>query len=181
MKKTSGNANSKTSAEKSKNTAKRGSSVFDSFTRNRNYSILIFLIIVLGYLIFFRNSLSESVYIEPGEDSILINSYTDDEITVSYADLTRVELCDSVDFGTLSEGTDDRRVRSGLWVNDEWGEYYLFAVKKVKSDYILLETDETVVVFNYESAEVTQNVYTAFQEYLEGLDLQEIEYASYLE
>ncbi|MCD7745007.1 MAG: hypothetical protein LUI13_06985 [Lachnospiraceae bacterium] len=181
MKKTSENADKKTSEAKEKHTAKTGSSVFDGFTRHRNYSILIFLIIVLGYLIFFRNSLSESVYIEPGEDSILINSYTEDEITISYADITRMELCDEVDFGTLSEGTDDRRVRSGLWKNDAWGEYYLFALKKVKGDYILLETDETVVVFNYESAEVTQNFYSAFQEYLEGLDLQEIEYASYLE
>ncbi|MCC8066204.1 MAG: hypothetical protein LIO94_03760 [Clostridiales bacterium] len=178
--KTGANAQTDRNAKK-KNSAGTAHSATDGFARHRNYSILFLLIVVFGYLIFFRNSLSESVYIEPGEDSILINSYTEDEITVSYADITRITLTDEVDFGTLVEGSDDRRVRSGVWENEEWGEYYLFALKKVESDYLILETEEKVIVFNYESAEVTQTFYTSFQEYLEGLDLQEIEYVSYLE
>jgi hypothetical protein len=120
---------------------------------------------------FFRSNLQETTYVTIGEDSLGIQSYKGQEISVSYKDLTKVELNDTYDFGEVVDGTDTTRGTGGLWRNDTYGEYYLFINKKV-DDYIILTTDTKIIVFNYESTNVTDSIYSNFIDLMKekGLD-----------
>jgi len=135
---------------------------YDSFVKYRNGSIILCILIIAAFLLFFRNSLQETVYVETQQDSLLIKSYTGDMITVPYTDIRSVKLTDRIDFGTKISGSDTVRVRSGIWKNESWGKYHLFAAKKAK-DYFIVTTADSVIVFNYESTGVTEEMYPAFQ------------------
>ena len=135
----------------------------DVFIRNRNTSIIIFVIIVLFSLLFYRSLSRQAVYVQPTQDEVEITSRSGDSVTVSYDSLVAVSLksADSVEAGTATEsGHETRSYASGVWINDDYGEYNLYVLKKI-SDVIVLEGTDTVTVFNYESTETTDALYNA--------------------
>lgn len=143
-----------------------GHSKFDGYIKYRNTSILFCIAVIIIFLLFFRNNLNETVYVEPQADALFLSSYKGDELSISYKDITSVELTDSFDFGTMQHGTDNFRTRCGTWSNKTLGSYHLFTLNKAV-DYIILTTDTSTVVFNYESTDVTESLYTALKDLLE--------------
>lgn len=121
-------------------------------------NILFCVLIILIAFLFFRDQLKEDIYIQPGADSLYLSSRTGQEITIPYETISSAELISSLDPGSLMEGTDNSRMRCGLWHNNAFGDYRLFTLKKI-TDYIVLTTDGGVVVFNYESTAVTDSIY----------------------
>jgi hypothetical protein len=140
------------------------------YTHYRNGSIIVCIIIIIVFILFFRNNLRETTYVSVGEDALLIQGYKGQEVSIPYGELTRVELTGEVNFGTMINGTDTVRGTSGTWKNDEYGEYSLYINKKV-TDYLVLTTDTQTTVFNYESVNVTDNIYTAFEELMNSKEL----------
>lgn len=141
------------------------------FIQYRNNSILMCVIILALFFFFSGNRTNETVYVLSKEDAISITGCTGEKISVSYQELTSIEILDDIDFGKTVDGTDTNRGAAGLWENERWGEYHLFILHKAKK-YIVLTTQEDVVVFNYESTAVTENLYHALCELMmqKGLD-----------
>ncbi|NBJ92867.1 hypothetical protein [Parablautia muri] len=133
------------------------------FIQYRNNSIFMCVIILAVFFFFSRNRTNETVYVLSEEDAVSITGCTGEKITVNYQDLVSVELLDAIDFGEVVDGTDTNQGAAGLWKNERWGEYHLFILHKAKK-YIVLTTQEDVVVFNYESTDVTRNLYNALNE-----------------
>lgn len=139
---------------------------YEGFVRYRNSSILISVIVITAVLLFVRNRMQQNIYVEPRQDAFYLKSCAGDEALVPYEELTAVSYEEGLDPGTLKEGTDDKKVKSGTWENERFGEYQLYALPKVTS-YVILTTADGVTVFNYESANTTKQIYDAFYDLME--------------
>lgn len=138
----------------------------DAYARYRNQSIFLCIVILIVFFLFFRNNLRESIYVEAAENSLVITAYTGESVTVSYDSLISVSLSADTDLGEMLSGDENLRARCGIWKNESWGKYRLYALKNVSS-YIALETADGIIVFNYESDSVTNSIYTAIQTLME--------------
>ena len=101
------------------------------------------------------------------EGSLLVTGRSGYALTVEYKKLTEREYRETMDYGTLLEGTDDQHERSGRWENAELGEYILCVNPKIEP-CILAQTEEGTMVFNFESAKATEALYTALTEQMEA-------------
>lgn len=86
-------------------------------------------------------------------------------VTIPYQDIQSVSESGTLELGIQLEGLDTGRCRFGTWRNDAYGDYTLCASPRISS-YIVLETADGVVAFNYESADSTHHLYLAFVDLL---------------
>lgn len=81
-------------------------------------------------------------------------------IDIDYENVEKIELRENLDYGRMLDGTDQSKEKSGLWENEEFGEYRLCVNAKIDL-CIALETPSGVFVVNYESAKSTESLYEA--------------------
>lgn len=98
------------------------------------------------------------------EDGLSIASEEGNGFRLKWEEVQSLELRDEWDYGTLVEGTDNGKEKSGIWENAETGEYELFVSDKIQSViYCTLDEGEPLV-FNYESEKTTASLYDAMLE-----------------
>lgn len=85
---------------------------------------------------------------------------------LKWDDISAIELREELSYGTLVEGTDNSKEKSGIWNNAAFGEYELIANAKVASCIVCFTETGRILVFNYESEESTSSLLTAIQEKL---------------
>lgn len=85
---------------------------------------------------------------------------------LKWDDISAIELREELSYGTLVEGTDNSKEKSGIWNNKAFGEYELIANAKVASCIVCFTESGRILVFNYESEESTSSLLTAIQEKL---------------
>lgn len=141
---------------------KRNDEKLKDFVRYRNTSIILCIFLFIGFLMFSKGNSRETIYVEPGDEALLIRHYQEGERSVLYETLIQVELTDTIDFGEMIDGTDTPKGTSGLWKNEVYGEYYLYTTSQ-SEDYIILTATDQTVVFNYENTSVTDDIFSAFQ------------------
>lgn len=83
---------------------------------------------------------------------------------LKWDDISTIELREGFAYGTLAEGTDNSKEKSGIWYNETFGEYELIANAKVANCIVCFTESGRVMVFNYESEESTRSLLTAIQE-----------------
>jgi hypothetical protein len=137
----------------------------------------IFIIIVLViFTIYFRNTHTTAVTFDIGDTSITLEgpSGAPDPVTVPFSDILSISYLTEFDPGENVDGLSNSRCYFGTFQNDAYGTYTLCAYPKVK-EYILMNTTDGVIVFNYDSTDSTGSFYTAFKDYLEqlGYDIRE--------
>jgi len=107
------------------------------------------------------SSSDESISLSAGEEG---QKYT---LTVRYDETKSFTFVEDLDLGTMVEGQDTDKYKTGTWENDSYGTYLLCANGDVKCYVVAEMTDGTYKVFNYESADTTENLAPALQEELE--------------
>lgn len=85
---------------------------------------------------------------------------------LKWDEVASLELQETLPDGTLVEGTDTRKEKSGIWTNDTFGEYELIVNAKVTNCIVCRTTSGRVMVFNFESEESTKSLLTAMEEKL---------------
>jgi hypothetical protein len=82
-----------------------------------------------------------------------------DSVFVAFSDMTRVQLVDSVDFGSMVDGEERKNTMSGLYENDAFGTYTLHVYTE-RSPYIVLSYGNgNTLVFNQKTAKQTRSLY----------------------
>lgn len=76
-------------------------------------------------------------------------------------DIDSLALREDFSCGTLVEGVDSSKEKSGIWTCSEFGEYELFANAKLECWIVCVRKTGQVIVFNYESEESTKSLYDA--------------------
>lgn len=92
-------------------------------------------------------------------------------VTLAYTDVCAISLRPDLDLGSREEGLDNSSCRFGAWRNGEFGRYMLCACPELP-EYIVLETEQGNVVFNYQDADATAHLYEALLELLESKGLE---------
>jgi hypothetical protein len=130
---------------------------------------LIFIVILLvGFTIYSAFGNSGGLSLSFGEDALTVTGPKDapEAVVVAYEDIQQLSLVEDLPLGERVDGLESKSCQFGTWQNASYGSYTLCALPSVTT-YLVIETEEGVVVCNYESAEATQSLYTAFQELLE--------------
>lgn len=100
------------------------------------------------------------------EGRILVTGRSGYELPVVYEKVTVIEYRGEIDYGTMIDGADDGKEKSGRWENDEFGQYLLCVNAKVEP-CIVLHTEEQTMVINYESEQSTRALYDALVEQID--------------
>ena len=133
---------------------------------------LIFLaaVLILSFIpgvSFFSGSNSAMISFE--EDGISFQYPDDSSEYVAYDAITGIELLDKFSYGSCISGGTEKSCSYGLWENDELGEYHLCCNDKLTMA-IKITTDSGIYVMNYESDDVTQQIYSNLLQPLSGED-----------
>lgn len=80
---------------------------------------------------------------------------------LKWDDIKSLEIREKFSYGTLVEGVDGKKEKSGIWSSEEFGEYELFSNAKLECCIICQRESGPVIVFNFESEESTQSLYEA--------------------
>lgn len=92
--------------------------------------------------------------------------------SLNWDEVENVELRSELDYGTLVDGSDTSKEKSGLWTNDEFGEYELFVSPKISTCIVCTLQSDRVIVLNFESEDSTNSFYEAILVKLEKLKQQ---------
>lgn len=85
------------------------------------------------------------------------NSYISG-VELAYEDMDSVELRQSFDYGVRGYGFGSVRLAMGVYQNEEFEAYTLYAYKGCES-VVLIRSGEKVLVLNCKTAEETRNLY----------------------
>lgn len=127
----------------------------------------VWVVVILVLSQFMGNQSSVSVAL--AEESLTLTAASGYTAQLLWEDIASVELRDAFDCGTPVDGTDGDKEKSGVWQNDELGEYQLFFNTKLSSCIICLTKAGDPIVFNFESEESTESLYNAILEWLDSL------------
>lgn len=132
----------------------------------RTRMILLDIIIFIAAVFILRGRVgSNSIKVSIGQESLTLSTTSSDEenadstrMTISFDDIRTISLKEDLDIGVCYSGTDENRLKFGVFDNDEFGTYHL-AATKTPSNYIVIQTDsDGFYVFNYESTDATESL-----------------------
>ena len=145
-------------------------------TKGKLIGTIVLWIAVFAVLsIFMKPTKTTSAAAQEGQLQITGKSgYT---LSVVYDELETVEYREQMDYGTVVDGVDEGKEKSGIWENGELGQYRLCVNTKVKP-CIVLRTKEQTMVVNFESESSTQALYNAILEQMDTASVSEPEQAA---
>lgn len=98
------------------------------------------------------------------EDQLVISGPAGtDAITADYQSIRSVVLLESYQAGNMISGISQRGLFYGRFENEAYGEYFLCAAPSIKNS-IEIRTDSEIILFNYESEEVTASLSQALND-----------------
>lgn len=115
-------------------------------------AVTLVAIAVIGYV--FTGDIS---YTYTDTTLQVTNSYISG-VELAYEDMDSVELRQSFDYGVRGYGFGSARLAMGVYQNDEFEAYTLYAYKSCES-VVLIRSGEKVLVLNCKTAEETQALY----------------------
>lgn len=88
-------------------------------------------------------------------------------MAVPYDIISSTELVTLPEAGEkVADGFDDDIIRTGVWTNSVWGEYYIVADLDVSNCIVLHLNDERIFVFSCKNEEKTAEYFNTLQTYL---------------
>lgn len=132
-------------------------------------NVMVFVIFVAASMIYYTAAGGNQVVLSVQETSLLIEVPKKSAQEVGYGEIRSMTLQEAPEYGTAIDGGTAGKCNYGMWQNEQWGSYYCYALTNVK-DCIVLETENKVVVFNFENEDSTKAFYEAFAEKLKGFE-----------
>ena len=108
---------------------------------------------------------ADKVKVTFGEESMDVKT-AKYAMNIPYDMIDTVDIMDMPDRGEVVDGADDMAVRTGMWKNDAWGEYYVCADLKVSKCIVMHLNNDSVFVVSRKDVEETQFVYDTLCSYL---------------
>ena len=141
--------------------------VFSSQKKRTRNTIILFLVIVVGMMVY--SSLTGAGSIEIAIDSKAVGVSGPESMVniILFDDITDVELMEEFAVGEAVEAVESDNTYLGTYQNEQLGEYTIIAYQKCSS-MIAVTTAEGVFVFNSSTASRTQEYYTALVEAIEA-------------
>lgn len=122
---------------------------------SRMGSILFFIVVVLVLSFFMKPT--EALTFSFEDDQFTIEMVSGYSTAIAWDEIVSYEVRETLDLGTMRDGTDNKEEQSGTWENDEFGVYTLCTDASVKC-YLVLYLKDGVVVTNFESVKSTESL-----------------------
>lgn len=106
---------------------------------------------------------TDLIYTDDGEAIITLTGPENMRIEIPADAVIVLDYISKIEFGTQLSGVETDLCCCGTFQNSAWGEYTLFAEKKI-TDYILFKTDKDTILFNCNSVRETEALYHALLE-----------------
>ena len=119
----------------------------------------ICLLVIIGFTLYRSMSGEPASMVELGREGMTLNSTAGETVSVVWDQIGEAEVRSDVEYGTCISGTDTAREKSGVWQNDEFGEYDLYINPKIKNCVVCRLDSGRYVVVNIESDKTTQSLY----------------------
>ena len=130
-------------------------------------SFAVLIILILGYTLW-QGAGPGPMKIQWTETTFTITTPDDQTYSVPLDKLKKISFRSQWDPGKCIDGGEDNYNRYGIWNNDEFGDYRLYAAKG-SSSVILMKTDMETIVFSYESDRTTKELYGSIIPMLEEM------------
>lgn len=123
------------------------------------WKTLIIWMIVIAVLAMFMKP-RHMVSTEAFDGYLTIQGNSGYTISIVYDEIQYIELRENLDYGTVVNGLDEKKEKSGIWENEEFGEYQLCVNAKIDT-CIILYMEPGIQVINFESDKSTESLYEA--------------------
>lgn len=121
--------------------------------RNFLWSVLL-IVAVLVFSLFRGSGLS----VAPAASELMLTLHDGSAVAIPYGQITEAELLEQPEFGTMLEGKDDLRGKSGHWEHPEWGTYTL-CVYRSSDKVVRLVAGGQIYAVSLASAADTEQLY----------------------
>ena len=136
----------------------------------KRFRFLIIIAITAGVFLILSKAFERphTITYQEYDDRLVITSKSGYEITIVYDDLKGLRFDEKMDFGTEVSGLNTRAEKSGIWKNEEFGEYSCCADGTVDCGIVVLTkslvvSESQIYIFNYESVEETLKLHDILQ------------------
>ncbi|MGM9521291.1 MAG: PH domain-containing protein [Oscillospiraceae bacterium] len=126
-------------------------------------NLIVMLVIVVAATVFLNLDKSGGKIIW-GESGLSLEEKNGNSVTVSYDDIISAEVTELDDYGEPVNGESTKNYKTGMWNNDRWGDYYLMVTCSTKKVIVLTAKDGAAYVINYETEDVTVDIYNSMLE-----------------
>ncbi len=131
--------------------------------RNRWITTLIFILILFFGSLFALRGNSGSVMAQVNDTLLGVVGTYGDPTFVSLDEIEQLQLTETMDFGTQVDGETKDNTMSGVYHNEEFGDYTLHVYHE-KAPYIIVKYNGgNILVFNLGRASLTDEMYEDLQ------------------
>ena len=81
------------------------------------------------------------------------------DVSIPFAEIQAISLIGMLERGEMVRGTSTRHIARGIWENDTYGEYTLCINERIDC-CLVIQADGQTLVYNYESSETMQGIYS---------------------
>lgn len=134
--------------------------------RRQLIELLLLAVVLIAAFLFWRPQGTNLIQVDFEDTSIVITAPDGSARSILYQDIASVELELVKDYGTYVSGHTEGSCAYGIWSNEQWGNYFLYANTELKRCMVITGTDGAVTVVNFSSETMTSSTVTAFQELL---------------
>ena len=122
-------------------------------------NLAICLLVIVIFTVYRSMNGEPASMVELSREGMTLNSTAGETVSVVWDEIEESEVRSDVDYGTCISGTDTAREKSGVWQNDEFGEYDLYINPKIGSCIVCRLDSGRYVVVNIESEKTTQSLH----------------------
>ena len=136
--------------------------------------ILLFLAVLAMAFVFYGVFGRNTLLLTLENETVALSGPEGSSFSVPYSAIASMELREAFEPGTAVDGGVKNHIRYGLWQNEEFGEYRLFASDKIGPVIVLRNAEGETLVYNYESDKTTRSHYESFLDFLrqQGYEIQ---------
>ena len=133
--------------------------------KGREISALLMIIVVALIASASLNRNSGTITVGLDDKAIGITCKGEEPIFLAFDRIREAYLTDTLDMGEPVHQSDWDSGWCGVWRNDEYGEYTLYAYSTV-TEYLVIKYDEGVIVLNQKTKKITEELLTELQKKL---------------
>ena len=135
--------------------------------QNQKTMRLLGVVLLVGVLFYLLSTNNEGISVAVKDDHISLAYSSGESFDIRFKDILSVTEIQDLDTGNYISGTETKRCKFGGWSNGQFGEYNLGIYAGVMR-YIVVETSNGILVFNFASEDETESFYKAFLKLLQA-------------
>ena len=121
-------------------------------------NLALSILIIVGFSIYRSQTGADRELVMLSQEGMTLTGEDGRSISFLWTDIQDAELRKELDYGECAAGTDNGKEKSGIWINEEFGEYDLYVNPKVSESVVITLSNSRKVVVNIENNKTTESL-----------------------